>query len=105
MSMKLKFKFKAKDEIPSDHLPLYAERDGAWFLDVDGAVDKSRLDELLHSNATLARQRDELKNRFEGIDPDQVRALAEEKRRLEEAQQLKAGEIEKVFDSRLRNVR
>jgi len=26
--MPLKFKFKTKDEIPADHLPLYAERDG-----------------------------------------------------------------------------
>jgi hypothetical protein len=37
--MALKFKFKTKAEIPAEHLPHYAERDGAWVLDVDGAVD------------------------------------------------------------------
>jgi hypothetical protein len=34
--MSLKFKFKTKDEIPADHLPLYAERDDVWMLDVKG---------------------------------------------------------------------
>jgi len=37
-----------------------------------------------------------LKKRCEGIDPDAVKALADEKRRLEEGAQLKAGEVEKV---------
>ena len=44
--MALKFKFKTKDEIPADHLSLYAEREGGWVLDVEGAVDKSKLDEF-----------------------------------------------------------
>jgi hypothetical protein len=43
--MPLKYKCKTKDEIPAEHLPLYAEREGAWVLDVDGAVEKSKLDE------------------------------------------------------------
>ena len=51
------------------------------------------------------KERDELKQRFEGIDPDEVRKLADEKRKLEEAQQLKAGEVEKVVETRLRAVK
>ena len=42
--MALKFKVKSKEEIPAEHAALYAEREGAWVLDVDGAVDKSKLD-------------------------------------------------------------
>ncbi len=34
-----------------------------------------------------------------------MRQLAEDKRKLEEAQQLKAGEVEKVFEARLKNAR
>ena len=49
--------------------------------------------------------RDELKQRFDGIDPDQVRALAAEKQKLEEAAQLKAGEIEKVLETRVKAVK
>ena len=82
--MPLKFKFKSKDEIPADHLPLYAEREGGWVLDVEGAVEKSKLDEFRNTNVSLLKERDDLKRRFEGIDPDEVRKLADEKRRLEE---------------------
>ncbi len=106
--MPLKFKFKSKDEIPAEHLSLYAEREGAWVLDVDGAADKSKLDEFRANNVALIKERDELKQRFEGIDPEQVKALAEEKRQLEEAQALAGGqraEIEKVFEGRLKNVK
>ena len=103
--MALKFKFKTKDEIPAEHLPHYAERDGAWVLHVDGAVEKSKLDEFRNSNVSLIKERDDLKKRYEGIDPDAVKALADEKRQLEEAQQLKAGEVEKVVENRIKGVK
>jgi len=80
--MALKFKFKSKEEIPADQQALYVERDGAWMLDVDGAVDKSKLDDFRANNITLSNQLAEQKKRFEGIDPDQVRKLAEEKLKL-----------------------
>jgi len=103
--MALKFKFKAKEEIPAEHLPFYAEREGAWLLDVDGAVDKSKLDEFRSTNVTLLKERDDLKKRFEGIDPDEVHKLADEKRRLEEAAQIKAGEVEKVIEARTKSLK
>ena len=103
--MPLKYKCKTKDEIPAEHLPLYAERDGARVLDVDGAVEKSKLDEFRNTNVSLIKERDDLKKRYEGIDPDAVKALADEKRQLEEAQQLKAGEVEKVVENRIKGVK
>ena len=36
--MALKFKFKTREEIPAEQVSLYTERDGAWVLDVEGAV-------------------------------------------------------------------
>jgi hypothetical protein len=103
--MALKFKFKTKDEIPAESQSLYVERDGGWMLDVDGVVDKSKLDEFRSNNITLSNQLAEQKKRFEGIDPDEVRKLAEDKRKLEEAQQLKGGEVEKVVESRLKTAK
>ena len=41
--MALKFKYKSKDEVPAEHLALYVERDGAFVLDAEGAVDKARV--------------------------------------------------------------
>lgn len=39
--MSLKFKFESKEEIPVEHQALYVERDGAFVLDAEGAVEKS----------------------------------------------------------------
>ena len=103
--MALKFKHPTKAEIPAELQSLYLERDGAWFLDVDGAVEKSKLEEFRTTNVALLKENRELKERFEGINPDEVRKLADEKRQLEEAQQLKAGEVEKVIDARVRSVK
>ena len=103
--MALKFKYKSKEEIPAEHLPFYAEREGVWQLDADGVADKAKLDEFRNNNVTLLKQLDDFKNRFEGIDPDEVRKLAEEKRKLEETQQLKAGELEKVVENRIKGLK
>jgi hypothetical protein len=42
--MAIKFRAKSKEEIPAELQSLYVERDGAFVLDVEGAVDKARVD-------------------------------------------------------------
>ncbi len=103
--MALKFKYKTKEEVPADVAALYVEREGAWLLDVDGAAEKAKLDEFRTTNVALMKERDDLVKRFEGIDPDEVRKLADEKRKLEEQQQLKLGEVEKVLENRLKTAK
>lgn len=103
--MALKFKFKTKDEVPTDLSGHYVERDGAWVLNVDGAADKSKLDEFRNNNVSLQKQLDEQTKKFEGIDPEEVRKLAAEKQKLEDEKQLKAGEFEKVLENRLRGLK
>jgi hypothetical protein len=118
--MALKFKFKSKDEIPADQLPLYTERDGHWLLDVDGAVEKAKLDEARTHTTAVSKERDEVLKRFEGIDPEEARTLLAEKQKREEEKLLKGGDdaaaseeaqrqererIEKVIESRIRGVK
>jgi hypothetical protein len=104
--MALKIKHQTKAEIPAELQSLYVERDGGWLLDVEGGfTDKAKLDEFRNANIGLRKQVEDLTARFEGIDPAEVRKLAEAKARLEEAQQLKAGEFEKVVDARLKSVK
>ena len=55
--MALKFKLKSKDEAPAELQGLYVERDGAWVLDVEGAVEKARLDEARTASAALLKER------------------------------------------------
>ena len=95
--MALKNKYAKAEEIPAELKSFYVERDGAWLL------DSERNEELRQTNITVMKERDALLKRFEGIDPDAVRQLADEKRKLEEAAQLKAGEFEKVLAARLKD--
>jgi hypothetical protein len=100
--MPLKFKYATKQEIPAEHQSLYVERDGAWLLDADGIVSQSKLDEFRQNNITLTNQ---LK-KFEGIDPEAVHKLAEEKQRLELLTQgHKPEEVEKIIEKRLKAAR
>ena len=44
--MALKFKYKSKEEVPAEAQAFYIEREGGFVLDVEGAVDKARVDEV-----------------------------------------------------------
>jgi hypothetical protein len=114
--MALKCRYESKGEIPGELLSHYAEREGGWQLDVEGGadpasveqlrrVDKAKLDEFRSNNVALLKQVEDLKKRYDGIDPEEVRKLAEEKQRLEEEQQLKAGEVEKVLENRIKGLK
>ena len=96
--MALKLKFKDVKEIPAGDERHYVERGGEWVLDAESDGSKARLEEFRANNIALTNQ---LK-RFEGIDPDAVRQLADDKRKLEESAQIKAGEVDKVLAARLK---
>lgn len=104
--MALKQTYANAAEIPADLKNLYVERDGAWHLDAEA---NPKVDELRTNNVNLLKEIATWKQRFTGIDPEDVRSLrtatmkmAEEKRQLEEAAQLKAGEFDKVLAARLK---
>lgn len=77
--MPRKFKYAARDEVPAEHVGLYVERAGAFVLDAEGVVEKSKVDEFRTNNVALKRQLDSLTTRYEGIDPDAVKQLLAEK--------------------------
>jgi hypothetical protein len=77
--MGLKFRYKAKEEVPAEVQSLYTERDGAFVLDVEGAVDKSWVDEFRANNIALTNQLAEQRKRFEAIESEQVKSIAAER--------------------------
>lgn len=99
--MALKFKYANAGEVPAELKSFYSEREGAFYLDADGVVEKTKLDEFRQNNIALTNQ---LK-KFEGIDPDAVRQLAAEKQRLEDEQRLKDGKFQEVLEARLKTAR
>jgi hypothetical protein len=94
----LKFKYKSKEEVPAESQGLYVEREGAWVLDVEGAVERGKLDEFRANNIALSNELAEHRRRFEGIDPEAVR-------RLEEQQAMASGQMERVVEARVRSAR
>ena len=104
--MALKYKYTGKDQIPAEHAALYVERDGAFYLDAEGVTDKVKADELRNNNIELRKQLEDFTTRFDGINPDEVRRLAEEKRKLElQAQGHKPEEIDKLVTERLKGLK
>jgi hypothetical protein len=104
--MPLKYKYSTKQEIPAEQCSLYVERDGAFYLDAEGVVDKVRADEMRDHNIELRKQIETHTSRFEGIDPDEHRRLLEEKRKLElQAQGHKPEEIDKIVTERLKTLK
>jgi hypothetical protein len=104
--MALKYKFQSREEIPAEHAALYVERDGAFYLDAEGVTDKAKADELRDNNIALKKQIEEHTARYDGIDPDEFRRLAEEKRKLElQAQGHKPEEIDKLVTERLKVIK
>jgi len=102
--MSLKYKIASRGEVPTEHQSLYVERDGAWWLDVEGVVEKGRLDEFRANNIVLQKKMNDLEARFAGIDPEEVRKLDAEKKRLEEEAARKNGDLDKVLAARLKPV-
>ncbi len=100
--MPLKYKYPTQQEIPAEQQALYVEREGAFYLDIEGVVEKAKADELRTHNIELRKQIEERDARFEGIDPEAVRQLAAEKARLEEEQRLKDGKFQEVLADKLK---
>jgi Skp family chaperone for outer membrane proteins len=103
--MALILKYDNLKEIPAEDVRLYVERDGAWHLDADFKDERTKLAEFRTNNVALMKELTEFKQRFDGIDPEEVRRLAQEKTRLEEDQELKAGEFDKVLEARTNALR
>lgn len=106
--MALKFKIKSREEVPAELQSLYVERDGAFVLDAEGVVEKSKLDEFRAGNVALRKELEDFKTRFDGIDPEEVRSLRTatiELQKAAEEKQIKAGELDKVVESRIKGLK
>jgi hypothetical protein len=75
----LKYKYPAPDQLPAEHQGLYAERDGAWVLAVEGAADQAELEASRAQNLTLGHQVEELEKQLAGLDPGAVQRLTTER--------------------------
>jgi hypothetical protein len=99
--MALKFKYPSLEQIPAEVAGLYQEKDGAFVLDLEGAVEKSRLDEFGNNNIELQRQVQELTQQFEGIDAGRARELLKKQQELDEQNLIKKGDLAALIESKV----
>lgn len=99
--MGLKFQLETLDGLDAVVAPLYSQGDdGKFYLDVEGVVSKTKLDEFRTSNIDLLKKLDG----FKGIDPVEFAKL---KKETEDARKRKDSEpdVEKLLDERTRQMR
>ena len=94
-----KFKIAKLEDVKEEHRQFYRQGDdGAFYLIVEGAVAKEKLDEFRDKNVDLLKQMD----KFKDVDPVKYKELAEEHRKLEEGELIKKGDVEGLVASRTR---
>jgi len=96
----LKHVLDSLDQVPEALRGFYAEKDGKFYLQVDGMVPKARLDEFRETNVKLMKANDELKNAFDSLGGITAEEIAELKTKAsgkskEEVDALVNAEVEK----------
>lgn len=100
--MRLKFKLETLEGVDQNLAALYEQgADGHYYLAVDGAVDKSKLDEFRSNNVNLMKQLDQFKN----VDPVKYQELLNLAKKTEEKKLIDAGEIDKIVESRVNEMK
>lgn len=96
--MKLKFKLDTLEGLDAAIATLYEQgADGAYYLSVDGAVGKDKLDEFRNNNVKLLKDLE----KFKDVDPAKYQELLALAKKQEEKKLIDAGEIDKVVEQRV----
>lgn len=103
--MALKSVYDNLTDVPAALTEFYTERDGKFHLGVEGLVPKARVDEFRDTNISTRRELDELRARFEGVDPDVFRTLSEQAKKIADKKLLDAGKVDELIEARVAAMR
>jgi hypothetical protein len=100
--MALKFIIDNLETVAEAQRDLYKRlENGKYQLDVDGAVDKTRLDEFRSNNVALQQQIDKYKD----VDPTKYKELMAIQQKVQEKELLEKGEVETLVNLRVKTMR
>lgn len=92
------------DEVPEAARALYVKTpEGKFKLEVEGMVDKAKLDEFRENNVALSKRLEDLSKQVEsvkGIDPAKFREYEEQARQINEKELIKKGDFETLVAQR-----
>lgn len=94
----LKFKIAKLEDVEEKYRGLYeAGADGAYYLTVEGAVSKEKLDEFRNTNIDLMKKLEPFKN----VDPAKLQEMIENERKIAEKKLIDAGDIDGLVAQRV----
>lgn len=93
------------DSIPEALQSAYVEKDGAYHLDVEGMVDKSKLDDFRSNNVKLLKDLEAMQGKFKNVDLDQYNNLLQAHNDGTDKKLLDEGKIEELFEERTKRMR
>lgn len=100
--MSLKFKLDSLDGVDESLASHYQEQEGKYYLNVEGAVSKSKLDEFRDNNIELTNQ---LKT-YEGIDVEAVKTLQSDYDKLKKSKSgLSEEEVDNMVNERVKRMK
>lgn len=92
------------DEVPEAARSLYAKtQDGKFKLEIEGMVDKAKVDEFRDTNIALTKKVEDMGKVLEslkGIDPAKFREYEEQARQINEKELIKKGDFETLVAQR-----
>lgn len=99
--MSIKARIKTLEEAPEAIRSLYVEKDGEFVLPVEGMVAKDKLDEFRQSNIDLKKQIETITEKYDGIDPEGARKLAEKAIKERDKKLIDAGKVDEIINERV----
>lgn len=94
----LKYKISKLEDVNEEFRKFYTQgSDGAYYLAVEGAVDRAKLDEFRNNNIELMKRLES----FKDLDPNKVQEMLENERKIAEKKLIDAGDIDGLVASRV----
>lgn len=107
MTLKLPRTASSLDSIPEAAHGLYTETDEGYTLsaEIEGTAPREKVGEFREKNIALARELDELRRKYDGIDPEAFRRLQEQATESEDRKLIDAGKIDELVERRAARMR
>ena len=99
--MSLKFELESLEGMDEGVTKLYTEKDGKFYLDVDGAVSKSTVTEFRDKNIGLMKQLDD----FKDVDLNKYKELLDKSQEIDAKKMMPASEIETQVSERVKGMK
>ncbi len=94
----MKFKIAKLEDVEESLRSFYKQgSDGAFYLEVEGAVAKERLDEFRNNNVDLNKRLEA----FKDLDPAKVQEMLDNERKIAEKKFIDAGDIDGLVNQRI----